>query len=465
MDLNTSNFCWCCLKNDAKLLNAGETLLDDGADVRAAWVKYGQIDPTTTIIPIRNCRICTLCLVSLKISHSFSMMCRQSVQKLEEICKVQEEQDDDVRIIENGHETAVRDAQLKNVRQKLLAEEKQQHFIATSQLDAVSMSIEPLNMLELLYDSDGTGDVPSMSTPNSTAELKIANVQSLAVPAYSGRGRPPLKRRLYRCPICRKNFNFQSVLERHKCKSFMQLNEPSAAEPGKHFCAFCSKSFSFPSLLVRHEKQHEKYKCDKCGAGFTRSSTLMTHKMTDHPQLYQPTPVANLTLPVVATPSIVTKKEHGCHLCGKSFSFVSVLQKHIAQHGKYKCDHCGMGFTRSSWLENHLKDVHQIERSESGGHNEPEARKIHRCHLCEKAFLFHSVLLRHIAMHNKYKCEYCDKGFARRRHLEDHQAEEHHGDGNESTSSGSGRNREHPCPLCGKVSTKHCILDVGIINF
>jgi uncharacterized Zn-finger protein len=447
MDFN-SNFCWCCLKNDAKLVEAGKTLMDDGGDVRAAWIVCGQIDPAATIIPIKNCRICTLCLVSLKISHSFSMMCRQSVQKLEELCRIPEQQDDDVRIIENGHASALRDAQLKNVRQKLLDEEQQHQ---QQQHQQFSTPIEPLNMLELLYDSDD--DVQTIAP---TPDLKIADVQSLAVPIYSGRGRPPLKRRLYRCPICRKNFNFQSVLERHKCKSSMQLNEPNSTDAGKHCCAFCPKSFSFPSLLVRHEKQHEKYKCEQCGAGFTRSSTLVTHKITEHPELYQPTPVANLPPPPVVTPSaVVTKKEHGCHLCGKSFSFLSVLHKHIAQHGKYKCDHCGMGFTRSSWLENHLKEVHQIVRPEFGGHNEPEAKKIHRCHLCEKAFLFHSVLLRHIAMHNKYKCEYCQKGFARRGHLEDHLAEEHHADGNESTSSGSGRNREHPCPLCGKVSIEN----------
>jgi KRAB domain-containing zinc finger protein len=68
-------------------------------------------------------------------------------------------------------------------------------------------------------------------------------------------------------------------------------------------------------------------KCDLCGKGFNKNSTLKGHIRTH-----------------------TGDKPYICHLCGKGFTENSTLKGHIRIHSgdkPYKCDLCGKGFTEN----------------------------------------------------------------------------------------------------------------------
>jgi KRAB domain-containing zinc finger protein len=136
------------------------------------------------------------------------------------------------------------------------------------------------------------------------------------------------------------------------------------------------------------------------------------------------------------------------------FLFRSRLLIHLANHEKYKCPlpHCGVGFTRLKDLDEHMLDVHQIEKLVQTTNDDVNASTSrdnggHACPLCDKKFAFQSVLIRHVAQHDKHKCLHCQLGFTKSNLLDRHVAEAHPEHGGNVVVEGNG----HNCHMCDKV--------------
>ena len=85
-------------------------------------------------------------------------------------------------------------------------------------------------------------------------------------------------------------------------------------------------------------------------------------------------------------------KDHKCNFCGRLFTEIGNLKKHVnAVHKEikdHKCENCGKSFANSGHLKRHIKAVH-------------EGIKDHKCGHCEKSFSRGDYLKEHIkAIHD-----------------------------------------------------------------
>ncbi|XP_049843815.1 zinc finger protein 239-like isoform X2 [Schistocerca gregaria] len=152
-------------------------------------------------------------------------------------------------------------------------------------------------------------------------------------------------------------------------------------------------------------KSFELY-CDICGRGFTRIGYLRRH---------------------VATHS--ESKRYCCGQCGKCFGRSDNLREHERLHGgeSYGCDVCGSVFSQPRQLQRHAL-LHAGERR-------------FRCDVCGRAFRVRGYLRDHLRVHTgerPFACHVCGKSFTQAAHRRVH-ARLHTGE------------RRHGCEVCGKL--------------
>uniref|UniRef100_A0A8C2VFR2 Zinc finger and BTB domain-containing protein 11 n=2 Tax=Chinchilla lanigera TaxID=34839 RepID=A0A8C2VFR2_CHILA len=208
----------------------------------------------------------------------------------------------------------------------------------------------------------------------------------------------------YKCPLCKKQFQYSASLRAHLIRhtrkdapssssSGSTSNEASGASSEKgrtkreFICSICGRTLPKLYSLRIHMLKHTGVKphaCQVCGKTF-----IYKHGLKLHQSLHQ------------------SQKQFQCELCVKSFVTKRSLQEHMSIHtgeSKYFCSVCGKSFHRGSGLSKHLKK-HRPK---------PEVRGYH-CTQCEKSFFEARDLRQHMNKHlgvKPFQCQFCDKCYS-----------------------------------------------------
>lgn len=208
----------------------------------------------------------------------------------------------------------------------------------------------------------------------------------------------------YKCGSCEQRFLRIANLRKHRCK---ELSTDKTVE-----CQICKKKFKHERFLQRHMVLHNapKYHCLQCNRKFGRIDFYNDHMCVsetgERVRIQRNTKKADLI------PS--TDAQAICPTCGKSYSSVSNLNKHMKTHGEKKefCDICNKSFHLKIALREHMESVHT------------EVFK-HQCQYCGKFLKCRNSMFGHVRQFHSditimYECEQCGKQFRQKGNLKKH---------------------------------------------
>ncbi|KAJ1131112.1 hypothetical protein NDU88_009455 [Pleurodeles waltl] len=134
-----------------------------------------------------------------------------------------------------------------------------------------------------------------------------------------------------------------SVLPGGICTSSSSSSTEVSSAPRKMYrCPICSRVFEYLSYLQRHSITHSQqkpYVCDTCGKAFKRTSHLERHKYTH-----------------------TVGKPFECQICQRSFRDTGELAHHHRVHTgerPFQCEMCHMRFGERNTLLRHVQRKHQ----------------------------------------------------------------------------------------------------------
>lgn len=192
----------------------------------------------------------------------------------------------------------------------------------------------------------------------------------------------------FECNKCPRVFSLRKILERHEADAHAE------GEEDKHLCDTCVIVFKNKEDLYKHiEDCHNKekpMKCDVCEQTFVDIQRLMEHR------------------------KIHFDYACFCNKCWQGFFDYLELEVHVQSNCKYKealykCDICGKRFTKLGSIGKHI-DTHPVHSP-------------HVCRMCGRGFDSEKELKFHrngAHIIRPFKCEFCEKTFKKKDSLTEH---------------------------------------------
>eukprot|EP00102_Acyrthosiphon_pisum_P024492 XP_016661702.1 PREDICTED: zinc finger protein 62 homolog [Acyrthosiphon pisum] len=278
------------------------------------------------------------------------------------------------------------------------------------------------------------------------------------------------------CTVCNKHFGHLGALTNH-----MRIHI-------KHHCDMCEKKFSTPFQLNVHQKSHpkakiksishgEKIKCRYCkkecdSISQWKNHMSMSKECRRHCKSYLPEFTSNKTvlnktylntrdntgsqkdklMDVIHQKPAIKKQNKinhingaKCDLCGKIYSSINYLKKHISMIHKQTyepmtCSFCGITFKHKFSYESHLRNKHKQLSKHYEGTNSTYKRTSGQiisvnkknsmkyiCEICKMKFDDNITLQKHTKIHtlNTYKCNDCGQQYETNLALSNHVWENH----------------------------------------
>ncbi|KAJ8922312.1 hypothetical protein NQ315_004254 [Exocentrus adspersus] len=279
----------------------------------------------------------------------------------------------------------------------------------------------------------------------------------------------------YMCDFCGKNLNSKGSLKNHiyihkgvrpvECKecgknfvlkTTLKLHMRTHTGERPYSCKVCGKSFTQRGPLHTHLLYHtgeRPHKCEICSMGFVTKTLLVSHNKKHHDVM---------CTKKQGSKSRRSKSVHFCTVCGKVFTDVRCLSRHLVVHSEerpFACNICPMKFKLNHQLSAHAR-VHNeslsyecdfcLKKLRSKGSWVTHRRRhtkdfIARCEICDQGFVTSQEYTRHVdSKHgmSSHTCTICRRGFYNKHGLQSHMARH---------ATGYSTNEHIRCELCNKT--------------
>lgn len=260
------------------------------------------------------------------------------------------------------------------------------------------------------------------------------------------------KLRKYKCSQCKQGFKSEDRLKFHED---FHKNKST-------FCDICKKDFKFESRIYLHFAgvhngiRDKPYCCDVCGKTFTWLTVLNSHKRTH-----------------------TNERPFKCGKCDARFCNKYSLSGHMPSHEDYPqfyCDKCDYHTGRKQNLQKHVsrfhKEIHSSQicirckmcneifpnkhhvdiEGHSARHTEEEVTSstmlLFQCDASYDSQVFAAELFQELIVTKLYQCERCEKCYGSSEHLAQHRVKHT----NDDASS------FYQCRLCDNSFPKHDLL-------
>lgn len=186
-----------------------------------------------------------------------------------------------------------------------------------------------------------------------------------------------------------------------------EFEDDDAGESSKltiiKICKYCNKSFVNMRKFLAHKATVHKtkniHRCFLCFKGFVGESKLKNHRTKDcHARHKKIRKICKKIIEQRKLKSLCLlhkslkrpKKSYNCPTCSKSFRGPKNLYQHKISHANlfYFCQLCEKKFKRSHGLKQHIKSIHEKEKS-------------HVCPICDYAYLLKADMIK--CRHSKLK--------------------------------------------------------------
>ncbi|XP_075045878.1 uncharacterized protein LOC142106769 [Mixophyes fleayi] len=151
----------------------------------------------------------------------------------------------------------------------------------------------------LLIDSQGLPYTVVVEEPKST-KLSSPSIESSSNSTHIDGSKSLAPRKVYKCPVCFRIFEYLSYLQRHSIAHSQQK---------PHVCKICGKAFKRTSHLTRHKYTHfggKPCQCQICQRRFRDAGELIRHQQSHNGE-----------------------RPHQCEVCNMRFGEHSSLQRHM----------------------------------------------------------------------------------------------------------------------------------------
>ena len=213
-------------------------------------------------------------------------------------------------------------------------------------------------------------------------------------------------------------------------------------------CPICGKVCSTPSELPAHMRVHtgeRPHKCEICGAGYPRKSSLNSHRRLKHNDTWT--------------------ADRTCPICGESFLRRVHLKPHMKEHREYKdtITHAAVEETQENHFNRETMDSEMQANESSNVEGETERYTTssdfdgetmysrmqadvwkRTCPVCRKVCRRPSALKEHVRLHTgarPYMCEICGLSYRGKGSLGSHQKLKHN----------AKWTADRTCPICGSL--------------